>query len=346
MVSERQPRAPASTALSTTIGDQAAALHRDALVWDMTLPWEPGLPDWDGTLPRYRAAGVDFVSLTVNDHAGTLAGTMLHIAACKAQIRRRSDRMVLAATVDDILAAREAGQMALGFHFQETNPLEGSLELVQLYYDLGVRHMLLAYNRRNRVGDGCAERTDAGLSRFGVRLIEEMNRVGMLVDGSHTGYRTTMEAMEIGTAPFIFSHANAYSVVPHYRNVRDDQIEACARTGGVIGVNGLAPYLDDPEASTASIFRHVDHIASLVGPEHVGIGLDYEKDVDRFVTWTRANPEMWPQSEGKPRVDWNFAQPEQLPELTELMIRHGYPEAAIRGILGMNFLRVARQVWK
>jgi membrane dipeptidase len=194
------------------------------------------------------------------------------------------------------------------------------------------------------VGDGCAERTDAGLSRFGVRLIEEMNRVGMLADGSHTGYRTTMEAMDVSRAPFIFSHANAYSLVPHYRNVRDDQIRACARTGGLIGVNGLAPYLDDPAASTASIFRHVDYIANLVGPQHVGIGLDYEKDVDRFVNWTRANAEMWPDSEATPRVPWNFAQPEQLPELTELMVRHGYTEVDIRGILGLNFLRVARQV--
>lgn len=337
--------APASK-LPTSIGEEAAALHRAALVWDMTLPWEPGLPDWDATLPRYRAAGVDFVSLTVNDHAGTLAGTMLHLADVRAQIRRRADHLVLAETVDDILAARRDGKLALGFHFQETDPLEGSLELVQVYYDLGVRHMVLAYNRRNRVGDGCAERTDAGLSRFGVRLIAEMNRVGMLVDGSHTGYRTTMEAMDVGQAPFIFSHANAYGVVPHYRNVRDDQILACARTGGVIGVNGLAPYLDDPEASTASIFRHVDYLASLVGPQHVGIGLDYEKDVDRFRSWTRANPELWPQNEGQPRVEWKFAQPEQLPELTELMIGHGYPEADIRGILGMNFLRVARQVWK
>lgn len=337
---------PETSKLSATISAEATALHHDALVWDMTLPWEPGLPDWDGTLPRYRAAGVDFVSLTVNDHAGTLAGTMLHIADVMAQIRARGTQIVLAKTVDDIVAAKRDGKLALGFHFQETNPVEGSVELVQVYYDLGVRHMLLAYNRRNRVGDGCAERTDAGLSKFGIRLIEEMNRVGMLVDGSHTGYRTTMEAMEVGKAPFIFSHANAYSVVQHYRNVRDDQIKACAKTGGVIGVNGLAPYLDDPHSSSASIFQHIDYIANLVGPQHVGIGLDYEKDVERFLNWAEANPEMWPQNEAKPRVEWNFAQPEQLPELTEYMIKHGYPDADIRGILGMNFFRVAQQVWK
>ena len=143
------------------------------------------------------------------------------MANVRAEIRAHSDLYVFVETVDDILRAKKEGRLALGFHFQETNPLEGSVHMVETFYDLGVRHMLLAYNQKNRVGDGCAERTDAGLSRFGVSVIKDMNRVGMIVDGSHSGYRTTMEAMEISTAPFIFSHANPYALHPHYRNIRD-----------------------------------------------------------------------------------------------------------------------------
>ncbi|MBT7648615.1 MAG: hypothetical protein HN768_16380, partial [Rhodospirillaceae bacterium] len=190
------------------------------------------------------------------------------------------------------------------------------------------------------------ERTDAGLSRVGIRVIEEMNRVGMLVDGTHTGYRTTMEAMEVSTAPFIFSHCNAWEVFPHYRNIRDDQIKACAASGGVIGVNGLGEFLDDPRATSASIFRHLDHMVQLVGPAHVGIGLDYVKNTGRFWNWLRDNPDMWPEIDGKPHTDTDFAQPEQIPELCELMLAQQYSEDDVHAILGGNFARVAREVWR
>lgn len=326
-----------------TVSDRARALLEDALVWDMTLPWESDALD-QSTLPRFKAAGVDLVSLTVN--MPTFDATVRHIAAVLADIRAHADTMTLIRSVDDVLEARKAGKLGLTLNLQETNPLDGDLAMIDLYYQLGVRHMLLAYNQKNRVGDGCAERTDAGLSRFGVRVVEEMNRVGMLVDGTHTGYRTTMEAMEVSNAPFIFSHCNAWDVVPHYRNIKDDQIKACAATGGVIGVNGLGEFLDDSEAASESIFRHLDHMVNLVGPEHVGIGLDYVKDTAGFWNWVRRNPEMWPPVDGKPHHDTAFGQPEQIAELCELMLSRQYAEEDVRAILGGNFARVAREVWR
>ena len=178
---------PGSAQDETRISKNARTLHSDALVWDMTLPFSADCADVDGLLPRYKAAGVDFVSLTVNEFSSPLAATILHMANVRAEIRAHSDLYVFVETVDDILRAKKEGRLALGFHFQETNPLEGSVHMVETFYDLGVRHMLLAYNQKNRVGDGCAERTDAGLSRFGVSVIKEMNRVGMIVDGSHSG---------------------------------------------------------------------------------------------------------------------------------------------------------------
>lgn len=325
-------------------GEAAVALVADALVWDMTLPWLPGWNDTT-TLPRFRAAGFDLVSLTVNDFPGSIAGTVAHVARMRRAIEHDPD-MVLIRTADDVLQARAAGRLALTFNLQETNPLERSVEMVETYYALGVRHMLLAYNQKNDVGDGCAERTDAGLSRFGIEVIREMNRVGMMVDGTHCGHRTSMEAIEVCEGPFVFTHCCAAAIHPHYRNLRDDQIKACAATGGVIGVNGVGLFLFDMEGRPESMFRHIDHMTSLVGPAHVGLALDYLADPARFFAGVRANPAQWPPIDGKPHPEAAFVQPEQLVELVGLMLARGYAESDVRGILGENFLRVARQVWR
>ena len=322
----------------------ARALTREALVWDNTLPWGPGYAD-GGTLGRFHAAGVDVISLSVMGPEAMLEGTLRQIARVRAAIRAQPERMVLCGTAEDIGAAKAAGRLGLVFNLQETDMLEGRLEMVQAYYDLGVRHMLLACNARNHVGDGCAERTDGGLSRWGLEVVAEMNRVGMLVDGSHTGYRTTMDAMAACTAPFIFSHCNAHAVHGHYRNIRDDQIRACAATGGVVGLNGLGEFLDDDAAASAAMFRHLDHMVQLAGAEHVGLGLDHVRDAARFWARVRDNPRMWPPGPGR-RTGSAFAQPEQIEELTAMMLQAGYREAAVRGILGGNWLRVARQVWR
>lgn len=327
------------------IGEAARALYRDALVWDMTLPWTPANSD-DETLPRFHRAGIKVLSLTLDADQDPTPNTLLTQYAHVLQQCRRRPELTLATSVDEILAAATAGKTALILHCQGTNALGRRLEMVEVFYRLGVRHMLLAYNQKNAVGDGCAERTDAGLSRFGVSLIREMNRVGMLVDGTHTGYRTTMDAMEVCEGPFIFSHANAYGVHPHYRNIRDDQIRACAATGGVIGINGLGWFLRDLEARPESMFRHIDYTVGLVGPRHVGIGLDFVKNWEPWSRGIQARPDQWPPNEGEAPPITRFVQPEQLEDITELMLRKGYGEDDVRDILGRNFLRVCGEVWK
>ena len=341
-----QTAADLRAAIRKRASERAIALFEDALVCDMTLPWLASYADEDVTLPRFRDAGVDFASLTVNDFPGSLGGTLRRIATVTREVRERSESMVLVKSVDDIRRAKRDGRLALAFNLQETNPLEGEVDFVQTFYDVGVRHMLLAYNQKNLVGDGCAERTDAGLSRFGIRVIEEMNRVGMMVDGSHSGYRTTMEAMEVTTAPFIFSHSLAHAVHAHYRNIRDDQIRACAGTGGIVGFNGVGFFLDDETVSSETVVRHIDHVAGLVGPRHVGIGLDYCRDTRRVGAWTLANTDMWPPNDGKPMGETEFVKPEQLLEIADILLARDYSAADVRGILGENFARVATQVWK
>ena len=325
--------------------DRAGALLADALVCDMTLPWSPSYAD-TALLSRFHRAGFDLISLTVNDFPGSIAGSVAHIAKVRRAIRAAGDQMVLIETADDIVQAKRDRKLALTFNLQETNPLERKVEMVEVYYRLGVRHMLLAYNQKNHVGDGCAERTDAGLSRLGLKVIAEMNRVGMMVDGTHCGYRTSMEALEACEGPFIFSHCCAYAVQPHYRNLKDDQIKACAATGGIVGVNGVGIFLQDLDGRPESMFRHIDHMVQLVGPEHVGLALDYLANPEPFFNMINVSPAQWPKIDGKPHPRAAFVQPDEVIALVDLMLDRGYDEVSIRGILGENFLRLARQVWK
>ncbi|HEV7941472.1 MAG TPA: membrane dipeptidase [Solirubrobacteraceae bacterium] len=329
------------------VSDKTLQLFNTSLVWDDLLPWGPVLngPHIDKILPRFHAAGVNFVSLTVAVRDNT-EKAFAQIAEAEAQIHARSEYLTVARTTHEIHDARDAGKLALGFHFQETMPFGTDLDNVEAFYNLGVRQALLAYNNRNFVGDGCAEPDDAGLSLFGRALVEEMNRVGMLVDGSHSGYRTAMEATELSQGPFIYSHSNPFAIRPHYRSIKDDQIKACAATGGVIGINGVGYWVGDNDAPTEAIFRCLDYTVELAGPEHVGLGFDYIYDLDEVVRWARSTPLVWPPYEGESMPKHNYAGPEQMVELVELMLGHGYPDAAIVGILGGNWERVSEAVWK
>jgi membrane dipeptidase len=244
-------------------------------------------------------------------------------------------------TVDDVREAKESGKLAIAFDLEGSDPLLGNLNMISLYYDLGVRQMLLAYNKDNRASGGCME-GEIGLTDFGRDVIRKMNRVGMVVDVSHMGYRATMEAFQVSTAPVIFSHSNPSGLWQHARNISDEQIKACAKTGGVVGINGIGDFLGG--TSSELIVQNIEYVMDLVGPEHVGIGLDYVIDKQELIEYVESHPDIFPPDKIKDYL--SFVEPEQFPEFTELLYQKGYSEQIIRGILGENFLRVAEQVWK
>ncbi len=328
------------------VSERAAALHADALVCDLTVNWEEDLEfeHRSAVLPRYPASGVDFVSLTLVDDWTWIEATLRHLAAQRAYFLGRQDDCVLVESADDIVRAKSEGKLGVGFNFQGSNGLGGDLNLVEAYYKLGVRQMILAYNVRNLAADGCHEEADGGLSQFGIDLVREMNRVGMLLDCTHTGYRATMQAMEISEAPVVFSHSNAHALTPHGRNIKDDQIKACAATGGLVGVNGLGIFLGHDDASVEAFMRHLDYMVELVGPEHVGLGIDLVYDLEGWQRFFLANKDRYWRDYGD-TAPTEFLQPEALPAVTEAMLERGYTESGVRGILGENYLRIAREVW-
>jgi len=331
------------------IPSEAAELHRSALVCDLTLPFadigDPRLKNQ--TLPRFVNSGVNSVSLSVGGDAGSAGDTLKLLARERARVKANPESYRLVEVADDIRQSKQDGTLAVSFHFQGTNPLEGSLEMIAAYYELGVRHMALAYNTRNRVGDGCFEPTDGGLSIFGRRVVREMNRVGMLVDGSHTGRRTSHEAMELSDSPFIFSHANPAGVFDHVRNINDDQIRHCAESGGVVGIMGISAMLGPENLATIELMvRHIDYVVQLVGIDHVGLSLDFVYDTEATYWWALAEAGGELPAKGNYRVDMPLVQPEDYPRITAALLLKGYAPDDIRKILGGNWFRVASQVWK
>lgn len=330
------------------VADRARHLLHEAVIWDNTFPFGPSCGSQaahERTLDLMRALGYCCVTLTTASDPHDMATTIRKIASDDRYFREHADRFLRVTGVDDIVAAKAQGKLAVVYSFQGTTPFERNLDLVELYYRLGVRQALMAYNQKNDVGDGCHERTDAGLSRFGVSLVQEMNRVGMLVDCSHTGYRTSMDVFEVAQGPVVFSHSNSRALADHERNIRDDQAKACANTGGVIGVNGVGFFLGDNDTSADRLFRHVDHFVQLVGAAHVGIGLDVVSDKSPLMAIVAANASKYPAGAGYD-VEPFFAGPERVPQLAEVMLRHRYTDDHVKGILGANWMRVARQVWK
>jgi membrane dipeptidase len=326
---------------------RAAALLKQALVFDMTLPLRtPGDPALKAAIPRRLVdAGFDFVSVTVaGDEEDTLAAVRA-IGRDREFFRAQPDT-VLVDTVDDIFAAKAQGKLAVGFHFQGSVPVGRDLTMVDLFYKLGVRHMLMAYNQKNFVADGCHELGDGGLSRFGRDLVSEMIRVGMMVDVAHTGYRASMDVLEYSDRPVIVSHGNVWALHQHPRCYRDDQLRALARSGGVIGLTGLSIFTGDDAATVDKYVDQIEYVIQLAGPDHVGLGMDYVYDLQALIAFSRGAGNRWPAEGGYGRPDVRQLEPEDIRNVTRALLARGHAEDDVRKFLGGNWLRVMRSVWR
>lgn len=333
------------------ISPRARQIYESAIVCDNTVPWAGmpfGNPVLRDALPvKIKSAGVTFASFTVSGDGIDSTSTLKTLAAEFRYWEERSADYLLVKKATDIVQAKRDGQLAIGLHFQGSDPVERNLDLVHLYYQLGIRHMLLSYNQKNLVGAGCHEPNDGGLTRFGHDLVKEMNRVGMWVDVAHTGYRTSMDAIAASTSPVICSHGNVAALHRHPRCYTDDQIKAIAASGGVFGLTGLSIFMgSDNNASAEKFVEQIDSVVQLVGPNYVGFGLDYVYDMPGLERFAASQPARWPPNGGYLTENMQQLEHGCLLYVTQLLLDKGYGDADIVGILGGNWVRVAEAVWR
>lgn len=336
---------PATASPSNT----SRILYEQAIVVDATAPLAPfsyasSTLGPEKLISPYAKAGVTLAVFTlVDDYPYSIEQTVKLLAANRRFVFAKRQQLCLADGAADVREAKRERKLAIAFAFQGSSSVMGDLALVEVYRRLGVIQLALAYNCANFAADGCHESRNSGLTSFGRKLIGEMNRVGMILDLTHVGLRSSMEALEITTRPPVFSHSTPKRFAPHDRNITDEQIRACAAKGGVICLSGVGLFMDRAAglASTSKLVDTIEYVADLVGPKHVGLGLDYVMDTELLARFITDNPDAYGGGVQYPsdgRID--FASPAVLCEIAGQLSARGYVDDDIRGMLGENYLRV------
>lgn len=251
--------------------------------------------------------------------------------------------------VSDILRAKRDGKVAVIMGLQNADQFQ-RLDDVKTFFEMGLRCAQLTYNSQNRIGSGSTDRVDGGISDFGAEIIKAMNAVGMLVDVSHCGDKTTLDAIDISPKPIAITHSNCRALIDHPRVKTDEAIKALAAKGGVMGITGVRNFVSKTEPTTISHYvDHIDHVVKLVGIDHVGIGTD--SDLNGY---DDTSPEMNKMLRGaykdsyafREKIDVDgFDHPLKIYDLVDELIRRSYSNANIQAILGGNFQRLLTATW-
>jgi membrane dipeptidase len=253
-------------------------------------------------------------------------------------------------SVADLKRVKQSGKLGIILGVQNSEQFRRPDD-VDFFRGLGQRVSQLTYNARNLIGNGSTERRDEGISDFGVAIIERMNKVGMAVDVSHCGDRTTLDAFEISKKPVLITHSNCRALVPgHPRLKTDEAIKKVGQAGSVIGITGVRMFVKGDEPTTVEhVLDHFDHVRKLIGPEHLGVGSDMD-----LYGYDAMPPDLNKQLRAGYKGSYSFREkidieglnhPKRIFDLTEGLIRRKYSDADIEGILGGNFERVLSQIW-
>lgn len=311
-------------------------------------------------IQKIRDAGVTAANFTSfqNYHIyryGNLHEVLVCISDWLDMADEHPDAILLALRSADIERAKREKKTAMILGLQNPKPIEderlglsGVIDYdfrpLRIFHRLGVRIIQIACDQRSVVGDGCIERTNAGLSDFGVKLVEEMNRLGVAIDLGHPGKATTLDAIEFSKYPVIFSHANVRAICDNPRNKGDEEIKALAEKGGVMGVTVMGAFVSKkPRPTIEDALDHIDYVVNLVGADHVGIGSDLAQGRHpEEMTNINRRPDVWG------TFPWHMCIDDvsQFSQFAEGLVARGYSDEEILKILGGNFMRVFKNVWK
>ncbi|MGH8617330.1 MAG: membrane dipeptidase [Burkholderiales bacterium] len=319
-----------------------ASFHRSALVVDGLTPLYTLDEPYTQSLVE---GGVDACLLSVASDASWDV-VLQRVEMCLTKIEK-SPLLVHARTAADIRAAKASGKVAMLFVTQASDMIEKDLKRVRIMYELGFRILGLCYTFANLMGDGCGERRNAGLSYLGKDLVAAVNELPMMLDLSHSGHQTSLEAAELAKSPCI-THANAYAVNANDRNKNDEVLKLVAQKHGAIGLNALPRTVKNDDPALADMMVHLDHLIKVMGAEHVGLGLDYVEGFKKagvVLPQSVRNRTLRPDIFGSVDDFLHQSYPKdledirKLPNLTGAMAARGYDEAKMKWVLGESWLR-------
>ena len=314
----------------------------------------------DGHAADLKAGNVAAINLTVTPFESNFEAACDNASLWLQRVAAADSDWHLVRTAADIGKAKETGKIGLIMGWQNMRPVEDQLHRIAFFHALGIRIMQLTYNNRNFIGDGCLE-VDGGLSLFGRRVVREMNRVGIAIDLSHVGEKTSFDAAELSDKPVFLTHANAHALAAMPRNKSDALIKAVAATGGTIGASIYGPMCWDRNPSHPpsldDFLRHVDHIAGLAGISNVSFGTDLPavkdlKSVDDILEFTRTrfpeNVGLYEQNFGggaRERYIREVGNQRDFPLITRALLDRGWTDADVSGLLGGNLIRALEKAW-
>jgi membrane dipeptidase len=300
----------------------------------------------------YRDSGLNIIHPAIGiGGPNSFNDALQFFAAWNGFIADRADFFMRVDSANDIDRVKKSGKLGVILGLQNSDHFRRPDD-VDFFRGLGQRVSQLTYNSRNLIGNGSTERRDEGISDFGVAIIERMNKVGMAIDVSHCGDRTTLDAFEISKKPVLITHSNCRALAGgHPRDKSDEAIKKVGATGSVMGITGVRMFVKNSEPTTIEdVLDHFDHVRNLIGAEHLGVG----SDIDLY-GYDAMPPELNKQLRASYKGSYGFREkidieglnhPKRMFDLTEGLIRRRYSDADIRGILGGNFTRVLKQIWQ
>lgn len=320
---------------------------------------QEGLPLGQSAMDAVARSGITAVNLTVNgrpgDDGSAYEASVATISAWSEEIEAHADVLAPGRSVQQIMEAKETGRLALVYGFQDGTPVQDDLDRLESLYEAGLRIVQPTYNVQNRLGSGCLEPEDGGLTELGREAVSRMEELGILLDLSHCGPRTTLDGIEAATGPVSITHSGCRAIFDHPRSKDDETLRFLADRGGVVGIY-LMPFLN-PEGppTTDDVLAHIEHALDVCGEDHVGIGSDqgivpldvtgdFQEQFDAVSERRAAAGIAAPREDTIPYVP-ELNHPRRLETIAGVMADRGHPRRVIEKVSGGNLVRLFSEVW-